>query len=162
MRRWFLLGGLTLVVVGVLLLEPWALFQDSTVDEAIPRNPPAADAEYGEVAHGMFVSQEHKTTGEARVVQLDGKRKYVRLENFATSNGPDLRIWLSEESAGGNWFKYRNARHIDLGALKANNGNQNYAIPVGADLEGMRSVVIWCKRFFVAFGSAPITSNAPR
>ena len=162
MRRWLLLGGVGILVVGMLLLEPWALFQDSTVDEAVPRNPPTEDAEYGERAHGTFVSQEHETTGEARLILLDADTFFVRLEDFSTSNGPDLHVWLSEETAGGNWFKYRNARHVELGELKANNGNQNYAVPAGADLDGMRSVVIWCKRFFVAFGSAPITSNVPR
>jgi hypothetical protein len=66
-------------------------------------------------------------------------------------------LWLSEKKAGGNWFKYGGGRKVQLGELKANRGSHNYAIPAGADLDGLRSVVIWCKRFHVAFGSAPLT-----
>lgn len=162
MKRWVLSSVAVLIVGGLFLLEPWALFRNTTVEESIPHNAPSADAEYGESAHGQFVAQEHETTGEARVIFLDGDTRLIRLEDFATVNGPDLHVWLSEESAGGNWFKYRKAGHVDLGALKANRGNQNYPIPANVDIERYRSVVIWCQRFFVAFGSAPITANAPR
>ena len=41
--------------------------------------------------------------------------------------------------------------------MKATDGNQNYAIPADVDLAGLRSVVVWCDRFDVAFGSAPLT-----
>ena len=81
----------------------------------------------------------------------------MRLEGFKTSNGPDLHVWLSEKKAGGNWFKYGGGRKAQLGELKANQGNHNYAIPADVELDGLHSVVIWCKRFHVAFGSAPLT-----
>ena len=157
MRRWLLLGGLGLLIAALLIFEPWTLFQNSAVDEALPPDASTSDAELKELAHGDFVKQEHPTAGMARLIGLNSGEHVVRLEDFSTTNGPDLHVWLSEESAGGSWFKYRNARHIELGELKANNGNQNYEIPAGADLEGIRSVVIWCKRFSVAFGSAPIS-----
>ena len=43
------------------------------------------------------------------------------------------------------------------GGLKGTDGNQNYAIPADADLTGLTSVVIWCDRFNVAFGTAAVT-----
>lgn len=161
MRRWILVGGGLLLVVALLAFEPWALFQDSTVDEALPQPGASAPADatpaLKELASGAFVTQEHETSGTARILRLNRDAYVVRLEGFSTTNGPDLHVWLSEETAGGNWFKYRNARSIELGALRANNGNQNYEVPAAADLDGIRSVVIWCKRFSVAFGSAPVT-----
>ena len=161
MRRWFLLGGVALLVIGLFLFEPWALLQDSTVDESLPGSSSSAPADPGpalkELASGDFVKQEHETAGTARIIRLNKGEYVLRLENFSTTNGPDLHVWLSEETAGGNWFKYRNGRRIELGALKANNGNQNYEMPATADLDGIRSVVIWCKRFSVAFGSAPLS-----
>ena len=157
MRRGLLLGGLGLLIAALFILEPWTLVQDSTVDESLPPQASSAGPELKELAHGDFVKQEHPTAGTARLIGLNNGDNVVRLEDFSTTNGPDLHVWLSEETAGGNWFKYRNARHIELGELKANNGNQNYEIPASADLEGIRSVVIWCKRFSVAFGSAPIS-----
>ncbi len=160
MRRWILVGGGLLLVVALIAFEPWALFQDSTVDEALPQPGASALADstpaLKELASGEFVTQEHETSGTARILRLNRDAYVVRLEGFSTTNGPDLHVWLSEETAGGNWFKYRNARSIELGALRANNGNQNYEVPAAADLAGIRSVVIWCKRFSVAFGSAPI------
>ena len=63
---------------------------------------------------------------------------------------------LSEAKSGGDWGSYDDGREIRLGDLKATHGNQNYAISEDADLTGMRSVVIWCDRFNVAFGTAAI------
>ena len=45
---------------------------------------------------------------------------------------------------------------VSLGRLKANQGNQNYAIPDGVSLARYRSVVIWCRRFTYAFGAAAL------
>ena len=45
---------------------------------------------------------------------------------------------------------------LDLGPLKGNVGNQNYVVPAGTDLSRYRSVVIWCRRFAVPFGAAPL------
>jgi hypothetical protein len=46
--------------------------------------------------------------------------------------------------------------HVDLGPLKGNKGTQRYDLPAAAPLGG--SVVIWCRAFSVAFGSADFTS----
>ena len=46
---------------------------------------------------------------------------------------------------------------INLGRLKANNGNQNYEIPNGVNLAEYNQVLIWCKAFGVLFGSAEIS-----
>jgi hypothetical protein len=36
-------------------------------------------------------------------------------------------------------------------------GDQNYAVPRVADPGSYRTVVIWCQRFSVTFGYAPLT-----
>src|SRR5688572_13310253 len=150
------------LAVGLVVFEPWAFFTNDTVNEAVPTAKPAStssvDPDPGptELARGTFVSQEHETSGTAKVIELDDGSRTLRLEGFSTTNGPDLHVWLSEKTAGGNWFKYGGGRKAQLGELKANRGNHNYAIPAGVELDGLRSVVIWCKRFHVAFGSAPL------
>jgi len=137
------------VVVGLtLLFAPWTLWTRSHLDERLPA--------FAEIASGHFVRQEHKVAGTARVLELPNGQRLLRLEDFATSDGPDLQVWLSEKPAGGNWFKYGKGRSVRLGALKATDGNHNYPIPVGEDLAGLSSAVIWCRRFRVAFGSAPL------
>ena len=145
-----------------MVFEPWAFFTNDTVNEAAPTAAaPTASTEPDigptELAGGTFVSQEHETTGKATVIELPDGSRTLRLEGFSTTNGPDLHVWMSEKTAGGNWFKYGGGRKAQLGELKANQGNHNYAIPADVELDGLRSVVIWCKRFHVAFGSAPLT-----
>jgi hypothetical protein len=152
--------AVALLMAGVVFFEPWTLVTNDTVTEAAPTAAvPDASSPGGptELARGTFVSQEHETSGTARVVELADGSRTLRLEDFETSNGPDLHVWLSEKKAGGNWFKYGGGRKAQLGELKANRGSHNYAIPADVELDGLRSVVIWCKRFHVAFGSAPLT-----
>jgi hypothetical protein len=105
---------------------------------------------------GAFQSQEHPTSGTAALLTLPDGSQVVRLENLASSDGPDVKIWLSDQTAGGDWFKYRSGRYLDLGPIKATHGNQNYAVPPGTDLRGLGTVVLWCDRFSVAFGSAAL------
>ena len=151
------------LVVGLALFEPWRAFTHSRVDEPAPvvASAPApvsssASPKPAVLAEGTFVSQEHDTSGTARVLRLPDGSRVLRLEGFSTSDGPDVHVWLSTTRAGADWHAYDDGRHVPLGELKATDGNHNYAIPPAAKLAGLRSVVIWCDRFNVAFGSAPL------
>ena len=91
----------------------------------------------------------HNAEGLAKVIPLDGSgHTILRLENFKSTNGPNVHLYLSADKAASNF--------IDLGRLKANNGNQNYDIPVGTDLAKYNMALIWCKDFSVLFGSAQL------
>jgi len=121
-----------------------------------PVEPPTSEPVV--LASGTFVDGEHTTTGTATVLQLPDGSRYLRLENFSTSDGPDVDVALTDQQAGGDdWGRYDDGRYLALGDLKGTDGNQNYAIPVDADLSGLTSVVIWCDRFNVAFGTAPVS-----
>lgn len=119
--------------------------------------PPAPAPPKGPVAlaSGPFRSLEHETTGSATLVRLADGAHAVQFEALDTSDGPDLYVYLSDkacdsaESAFGTGF-------TNLGKLKANQGNQVYTVPVGTDLDGVRSVVIWCQRFSAGFAVAPL------
>lgn len=171
-------------VAALAAFEPWRAFTSSTIDEAAPVSadvvqvsgeesrlgpqdegapPPASptaaaepEPQDVELARGRFEDAEYSTSGLARVLQLADGTRVLRLEGLATSDGPDLHVWLSDQPSGGAWGSYDDDRYVRLGELKATNGNQNYAIPASADLRGMTSVVIWCDRFNVAFGTAPV------
>jgi hypothetical protein len=54
------------------------------------------------------------------------------------------------------WFVFAKHPYVELGKLKANQGNQNYEIPGKTDLKKFTSVSIWCKRFRVSFGAAAL------
>jgi hypothetical protein len=50
------------------------------------------------------------------------------------------------------------AVNVNVGKLKANNGNQNYDIPAATDLSKYDTILIWCRPFSVLFGSAELNS----
>lgn len=94
----------------------------------------------------------HFGRGTARLIETAPGSFVVRLEDFAVRNGPDLYVYLSPDAAG-----YADGA-IELGRLKADTGNQNYALPSGAlsDPSRAASVVIWCKQFSHLFATAPL------
>lgn len=154
-----LVVGLSLAVFGLVWFQPWKLFTDVTVEEALPTAPAATSTPAGgtarTLAQGEFGSYDHPTTGRALLVDLPDGCTLLRLEDLDTSNGPDLRVYLSTLPEGRDGRSYGDGA-IDLGALKGNRGDQNYAVPTGTDLSRYRSVVIWCRRFTVAFGVASL------
>ncbi|ROP41001.1 DM13 domain-containing protein [Saccharothrix texasensis] len=163
------------LVVGLYLFQPWRLLTDRTADEALllpastttttsaagtttsapVTTTPAPPAGPVALASGPFRSLEHATTGSATLVRLPEGGHAVQFEALDTSDGPDLYVYLSDkpsdspETAFGSGF-------TNLGELKANRGNQVYAVPADADLSTVRSVVIWCKRFSAGFAVAPL------
>lgn len=166
------IAGLIVVVLGIfgfLWFRPDKLFVDTTVNEALPTAPaPGASASPAGstgapaaqtvvLSAGSFRDLEHDTNGTAKIVQLADGSRVVRLEDFRTSSGPDVVVILSSTPAAeDSWGAYDDGAFVNLGALKGNVGDQNYKIGAEVDLSKYRSVVIWCRRFNVAFGSAPI------
>jgi hypothetical protein len=175
------LAGIVAAVVVVVYFEPQKLFIDDEVNEAAPgvvskgaqgdvapqESPaaepvaqapaverPAAPPQPRELAGGTFRSLEHSTVGRAIVVELPDGSRVLRLEDFETSNGPDLRVYLSAGSNDAFFGREYGRDFVELGELKGNLGSQNYPVPSGVDLARYRNAVIWCKRFSVGFGVA--------
>jgi Electron transfer DM13 len=90
----------------------------------------------------------HNAEGLAKVIPLGDGSTILRLENFKSTNGPNVHLYLATDKAASNF--------IDLGKLKANNGNQNYTISNGTDLAKYNMALIWCKDFSILFGSAQL------
>lgn len=110
------------------------------------------------VATGTFHGAAHSTSGRASVYSGDNGALTLRLTSFKTSNGPNLHVLLIAASdAGDNEdFLKKGVERIDLGSLKGNEGDQNYDVPAGTDLEKYKAVSIFCERFSVNFGAAPL------
>lgn len=53
-------------------------------------------------------------------------------------------------------LSYWKATNAELGPLKGTEGDQNYSIPAGTDLSKYKTVAIYCERFNVTFGAAPL------
>ncbi len=99
------------------------------------------------LSEATLVPRAHEVEGKALLVQA-GERTFLRFEDLNTINGPDLHIYLS---AGLNVDDA-----LDLGPIRATQGNINYELPAGADTTKYRSVLIWCRPFRVLFSYAEL------
>lgn len=174
-RLWAAVAIAVTVVLaaGLYWLQPWKLWQDETVREALPAAalptvsgapaaaPGGAPAAPVTVARGALISHEHSTTGEAELIRLPDGSHTLRLSNLDTSNGPDLRVWLTDapvkEGVAG-WRVFDDGKYVSLGKLKGNKGDQNYQVPASVNVADFSSVTIWCDRFDVSFGAAVLAA----
>jgi hypothetical protein len=108
------------------------------------------------LARGQLHSGEHHTEGTATIYRLADGSRLLRLADLRTSNGPLVKVWLSAADSHASDGDINGSRHVDLGGIKGNIGNANYPIPAGVDVTQFRSAVIWCDRFSVSFGAAPL------
>ncbi|WUH33305.1 DM13 domain-containing protein [Streptomyces sp. NBC_00445] len=136
---------------------PSASTPSAAAPSSSPSQSPSPVPEPQTLASGELISHEHATSGLVKLVRLSDGSHVVRLENLDTSNGPDLRVWLTDapvkEGTAG-WHVFDDGEYVSLGKLKGNKGSQNYAVPADADLSRYTSVSIWCDRFDVSFGAA--------
>ena len=186
-------GAVLIAAAVVLsLFQPWKLVVDERVNEALPTaqtatapaipttptsapatpttpttppttTPTPPTAEPTILAEGTFISHEHETTGTVRILEVADGQRVLRIEGLDTSNGPDLKVWLTDapvlEGQAG-WYVFDDGAYVDLGVLKGNLGNSNYSIPADVDLTDLTSLSIWCDRFSVSFGAAQLTQTA--
>lgn len=151
-----------LIVVIIAAAGAWYAFRPERlfINQKVNEQFPTAAAPSNKLASGQFHSGAHETKGTATVFQVGDGKKTLRLTNFETSNGPDVHVYLvAAEDAKDNDSVTR-AGFVDIGSLKGNIGDQNYDLPANTDLAKYRAVTIWCKRFSVNFGTAPLMNDA--
>jgi len=158
--------GIAAIAFGIYWFAPQRLVLDRSVNEPAPDavvsptfspgESPGGAVEPSKGSTTTFRSLEHETTGRASIVVLADGARYVRFEDLVTSDGPDLRVYLTDQPVSDDWHVWDDGRYVDLGALKGNLGNANYRIPDDIDLDAFRTVVIWCRRFTVGFAVAPL------
>ena len=161
-------GGivLALVVVGILLAwtKPWTLFttvqvnEVSAVDEYLSTSPTPPTTDEPEVAapvlayDGVFQSQgNYSVEGTVTIIELPDGQQILTLDGFKSTNGPDLQVVLATDAGN-----VKQGQHLSLGALKGNEGTQNYEIPAGVDVSAFTLISIWCDDFASPFGYADL------
>ncbi|RYY58045.1 MAG: hypothetical protein EOO09_00295 [Chitinophagaceae bacterium] len=98
--------------------------------------------------NGNFINGPYgSVAGEAKIHRT-GTKFQLALVNFASSNGPDLKVYLSKEVQPVNF--------VNLGSLRAINGNQLYDIPDGANYSSYKYALIHCQQYNHLFGSAEL------
>lgn len=103
------------------------------------------------LASGIFQSNVHTTSGEAKVYQDSSRNRLLLLKNFRTDSGPDLHIYMAEDLALTNFIEVTDMVNI--------NGTYSVALPDEINLSKHKYVIIWCKRFAVLFGNAELKQN---
>ncbi len=125
---------------------------DLSADDAMPASAPVI------VASGQFSDADavHKGSGTANLYRLPDGAHLLRFEDFRTTNGPDLVVYLAEHPDPASAADVTEGGFLSLGKLKGNVGNQNYTLPAEIDPGDYESVVIWCELFGVLFSPAPL------
>ena len=153
---------LALIVIGVAwyLFRPERIFINQTVNEEFPAGTSAESVKSGDSAtilvSGNFHGVAHETRGVAAIYELPGGQKVLRFSEFETSNGPDVQVYLVAADDANDSETVTKAGFIHIGALKGNIGDQNYDLPSDVDLDKYKAVTVWCRRFGVNFGAAPL------
>jgi len=153
---------LIVAVLGIALITAWYIFRperlvvNRRIDEALPA---AAGASSSRIIYsGTFSGVMHPTTGTATIYRLEDGSRILRFTNFKTSNGPDVHVYVVAADAK-DTQTVKHSAFVDLGTMKGNIGDQNYTLGANLDLAKYRTVSIWCKRFAINFGAAPLRAD---
>ncbi len=110
---------------------------------------PAVGADALVTAVGAFEGRsDHVTSGGARVVRSGGQWVIELGEDFFFDGAPDPRIGLGNDGYVPGTL---------LSPLRANEGRQAYALRPDLDIGDYTEVWLWCERFSVPLGVAPLT-----
>ena len=156
------IAALLVAAMGYYAISP--LFRNIHADDPLPTaasgspeatSTPAAMPEAAEPVIGAEPAPvtgtfAHPASGTVRIVEAGGER-YVRYENYKTINGPDIFVYLATDKDA--------KEFVNLGSVKATEGNINYEIPADVDLSKYHYVLTWCRMFSVLFNSADLAAD---
>jgi Electron transfer DM13 len=156
MHKW----KIALAVLAIALFAAWSAFRperlvvDHRINEGFPAiqggSPPQA------IDSGKFYGVVHPSTGTATIYRLADGGRILRLTKFKTSNGPNVHVYLVAADDAKDSETVKHSDFIDLGTIKGNIGDQNYTLGADLDISKYRTFFIWCKRFAVNCGAAPL------
>jgi len=107
----------------------------------------ATDTMAMQTGTGQFMNGPYgSVTGKAILFKNTNGSYEIKLENFNTSNGPDLYVYLSKEIMPVNFIQFEK--------LRSTNGNQVYPVPGSPDFTQYKYVSIHCKQYNHLFGYA--------
>ena len=154
-----LIAALLLAAVPTVAFVVVPLFVRSTLHEAAPAAQataaPSAAATPAPAPDPLLTCElrrldpVHYGTGRVTISDAGGSR-YLLFENVEIAGAPNMFVYLSDRADG------QPGTFTDLGPLKATSGSFNYELRTDLDLQGVRSVVVWCKAFSVPVTYAPL------
>ncbi len=107
-------------------------------------------------ASGDFVRKSKRLTGSYEVIERGGQTVIRFADNFKTTGGPDLKVFLSPNSIGAASGRNATSGSVLLGFVKSTSGAQEYIVPAGVNIADFNSVLIHCQAFSVLWGGGNI------
>lgn len=98
---------------------------------------------------GTFANAGGENVSGMAKIYVTVNKYSLKLENFSSSNGPDLKVYLSLGPTPSGF--------ISMGDLKSTNGNQVYEINGAPDFTKYKYVLIHCERYNHLFGVAELS-----
>lgn len=131
-----------------------AFLAGSCADETLAPTTPLddmIDEDAVLIYSGTFTNGPYGTVmGTAEVFKNADETLDLKLENFNTSNGPDLYVYISKEAMPINF--------ISLRKLKSTTGNQVYPISGMPEFMEYKYITIHCQEYNHLFGYAELAN----
>lgn len=157
----YIKNKLTIVVIILIIAVGYHLFSPifivSEANDSLPKVNYVMGSPLGttiepviEELSGEIIPFDKHASGRVAVYDTNGQ-KILRFEDFETTNGPGLSVYLATDITAED--------SIDLGDVKATKGNVNYEIPAGLDLERYDTVLLWCDTYNKLFSYAELNKK---
>lgn len=135
-----------LIIIGVVLFISSCGKQNATPTN--PLNEMVDTTGSMLLLSGMFTNGPHGMVSGRVNIYTNNEQSSLALNDFETSNGPDLHVYLSRE--------VQPVHFIDLGKLKSTNGNQVYPVPDSTNFNLYKYALIHCQEYNHLFGSSEL------
>lgn len=123
----------------------------SCIKENTPKNPvnnPVDTTMASSRFTGTFGNGPYGAVNGTAKIYFQNNKYILALENFNSSNGPDLHVYISKE--------VQPVNYIDLGRLQSVSGNQQYQLTGSIDFSTYKYALIHCQQYNHLFGSAEL------
>jgi len=111
---------------------------------------------HADTAPRSFTVQGYETAGAWHLESTDGAQFIVLSKDFKTSDGPDLKIFLSPQAIGTVNGTNVTKKALRVAKLKSNKGAQRYKLPAGTDLKRFKSLAIHCEKYSKLFAASSL------
>jgi hypothetical protein len=98
--------------------------------------------------NGKFGNGPYGAVNGTAKIYFQNNQYILALENFSSSNGPDLHVYISKE--------VQPVNYIDLGRLQSVSGNQQYSLTGNINFAEYKYALIHCQQYNHLFGSAEL------
>ncbi len=99
----------------------------------------------------------YNITGNWSIETTNGKTYLVLHDDFRTSKGPDLKLFVAKKSTAA--VKKNDAVEtygVFIAALKSNKGKQKYLLPSSVSIGDYKSLIIHCEKYTKVWGATSI------